>query len=771
MTVRLADSSNHLEPGSADPDGRRLTLDAGQLRAVLRRQRRIFALWVALGLAAGLAYLATTPDSFRAQATVLLTGEANASIDQVSTVENDVVTAISIENAVQVLSSQQIAADVVERLALVDDPRLLNERPSGLSVLIDRAKGLVRGVLGFLASPAADDATPTEPAAEAAQRQERVAYGLRDRVRIFRVGQSSAIAIAFEAQSPDLAADVVNAYVQAYTDDIQRTNRRINEEAAAWLSERLAGLNAEVQDALTAVERFRAENNLVQSSEGLVSEDSVVRLNDEYSTALADQARSRALVAAYESALALGPEALDDRSADILLPAGTERLVGLQQEYAALTARRDEVVESFGADHPEAVRLQAEAQELSDLLFAEIRAAAAAAQGDLDVATARVAALQETLGGAVATNAAASEARVKLRSLEQRAEAVSTLYETLLVQAERANQQRTLPVSSARVLSLAPVPRQASSPSTTRTLGLMVVLGLMAATLHAALREGRDLGVRTAADVTDRLGQRFLGYLPTLPSRNGAGTGASPSTADGSAPGFVVLGEPGSPFAETLRNIRLASDLAWGGPGGRVLGITSVRPGEGKSTVSVNLAAILASGGRDVLLIDTDLRKAEITRRLGLGRKPGLRSLALSGAPFASAMTRIEGTTISVLGAEGPQEGATAYDILSSPRLHDLLDDARSAFRYIVLDLAPLSPIVDARLLLPTVDQAVLVTEWGQTPRPLVLHALRETPQLTARLLGMVLNRVDLAELRQYAGPGKEPSYEAYYRADDPAGR
>lgn len=774
MAVGVADSSNRLDADLAEPDGRRVVLDFNQVAAVLRRRRWLFAIWVALGLVAGLAYLATTPRSYRAQATVLLTGEANANIDEVSSVETGGVSSIMIENAVQVLSSQQLAMDVVERLELADDPRLRDEEPSGLSILIDGTKGIVRGLLAPLTERAGSanggDVVP-DPSTEAELRLERVAQGLRGRVRVFRVGQSSAVAIAFEAQSPGLAAEVVNTYVQAYTEDALRTNRAINEQAAAWLSGRLAELNAEVEDALTAVEQFRAENNLVQSNDGLVSEDSVVRLNDEYSSALADQARSRALVAAYNSVLALGPEALDDRSADILLPSGSARLVELQQDYATLTARRDEVVDIFGAEHPEAVRLRAESQELANLLFAEIRAAAAAAQGNLDVATARLEALSETLGGAVATNAAAGEARVELRSLEQRADAVSALYEILLVQAERANQQRTLPVSSARVLSLAAVPRQASSPSTIRTLGLMIVLGLMAATLHVALRERRDQGLRTVADVTDRLGQRFLGYLPGIPPQGGADAAAKSPAGDAAPPGFLVLGQPRSLFAETLRSIRLASDLSWGGPGGRILGITSVRPGEGKSTVSVNLAAILASGGQEVLLVDADLRKAEITRRLGLGQRTGLRSLALSSASAESAITRIAGTTVSVLGAEGPQEGATTYDILSSPRLHELLEDARSTFRYIILDLAPLSPIVDARLLLPAVDQVVLVTQWGKTPRPLVLHALDSNPQLKARLLGVALNRVNLAELRKYTGSGNEPSYEAYYGVDAPLER
>ncbi len=795
MGITIVDSSNRLDAELPDAEARPASVDLGRILAALRRQRWVFALWVALMGLLGIAYLATTPRGYEAYATVLLTGQATSDIEDVSAVGGpDAVEDITIENALQVLRSQRLALRVAEDLTLWEDPRFLSEEPSGLAILVGGLRGYVRQALSALRGPEPDraGAGAPDPEAEATAVREAAAQALQSRMQIFRVGRSSAISLSFDAQSPELAADVVNSFVEAYSADLVEANQDVNEQAAGWLSQRVAQLGAEAQEAAIAVERFRTENGLIESTEGLVTTDSVRQLNQEYSTALAEEAQARAIVESYDTLLALGPEGLQGANARVLLPADNQRISELQANYGSLVARRDDVVESFGADHPEAVRLNREVADLADQLGDEIAQAAAAARGNLDVAQGRVAALSQTLGGAVETSANAGEALVELRALEQRAETVSNLYETLLVQAERANQQRTLPVSNLQVLSYASVPLGPSSPSTVRTLGLAVVLGLMAATVQSAFREWRDRYLRTGNDVTERLGQRFLGYLPFIPGlpqtpvpdpadrpamarRRGSGPGTPDMPAkppDAVRIDLPVLRNPRSYFAETLRNVRLASELSWpgdgvagaAGQGGRIIGVTSLRAGEGKSTVSASLAAILASGGQRTLLVDADPRKADLSLRLGLGGRRGLASVTLTDAPMESAMTRIEGTGVNVIGCEGRHLGPISYDLLSSPKMGRFLADARRSFHYVVLDLAPIGPIVDGRLLLSAVDQIVLVAEWGKTPRSLVSYTLAHEPHLRSRLLGVVLNRVNLRKLaRWYPSPDLQDSYDVDY--------
>lgn len=195
--------------------------------------------------------------------------------------------------------------------------------------------------------------------------------------------------------------------------------------------------------------------------------------------------------------------------------------------------------------------------------------------------------------------------------------------------------------------------------------------------------------------------------------------------------------------------------------------MTSLHPGEGKTTVSANLAAVLASGGRETLLVDADLRKADLSRRLGLTNQSGVVSVAINGVPVSSAISAIEGTNVKVIGCEGRYAGDFAYEVLSSPTLHQTLAQARERFNTIVLDLAPLGPVVDTRLLLGIVDQIVLVAEWGRTPRQLVSYTLENEPQLRSKMLGVVLSRVNVKDLQRYSALDIQPGYESYYGGHD----
>lgn len=787
MNIRIAESANRFETDEVEREGKTVVFDARRALAALRRQRWVVAAWVVALLILGVASVATTPPGYKAWASVLLTGEISNNIDEVTDVQSSIVDEITIENALQVLHSQRLALRVTDDLQLWTDPRFMDEKPSGPAILIGQLRGGVRSLIGLVRPAASVEADDTQDDTDAEQAALRLSAAgtLESRIRIGRVGRSSAVTLGIETQSPELSAAIVNAYVAGYAEDVIEANQAANEQASEWLSQRLAELGANSQEAATAVQRFRSANGLVDSGEGLVSTDSVRQLNQEYSLALAEVAQNRAVVGAYDTLLAVGPDAIGDADARVLLPDGNASISTLRQDYDALLARRDAVVESFGVDHPEAVRLSAEVATAADRLYDEVVQAAAAARGDLDVAIGRVAAMAETLGGAVETNATAGEALVELRALEQRAETVANLYEAMLVQAERANQQRTLPVSDVRTLAQASVPLSPSSPSTVRTLAVAILFGLIAAALHGTLREWKDRFVRTDEDVVGSIGERFLGYLPEIEKPRQAAKSAPaaavmPRTAAGSLgeslalpdpPATVplalpVLLQPHSQFTETLRGLRLASELAWGGEGGRIIGVTSVRPGEGKSTLALNLAAVLASGGQRTLLVDADLRQASLTGQLGLAGRRGLGSVVLSDAPLGSAVSRIAGTTVEALGCESRHGGSVPYDLLSSPRLHRILAEARQNYRCVVLDLAPLGAVVDARLLLGAVDQIILVAEWGKTPRRLIAHTLAQEANLRHRMLGIVLNRVDLKALPRYASPDTQSVFDVNYGVD-----
>ncbi|NDV01340.1 Wzz/FepE/Etk N-terminal domain-containing protein [Pseudoroseicyclus tamaricis] len=779
MAFGLADSDGALRP-SGNSAANEPLFDLRSIFAVLRRQRMLFPLWWAVFGAISLAYLATTPERYEAVGTILLGGDARLNVNDIGDVGP--VTDANVQTALQILRSRQLALDVTDALALDENATFLSPPSSMAGKLIGRARGFVGSSIDRVTSavaPVAEvpaDVAPApapDPALVAEERRQAVARMLQGRVVLGRVGDSSAVFISMVTHEPDLSAAIVNGFISAFVADQLSSSFEAASRTTDWLQERLTALEADSREAALAVEAFRVENGMIGSSPSVLGDENMSRLNQALSDAQAELARNRALVAAYDTALALGPEALVSLPSDerLSLP-GDARLDNLQGELTALTARRDEVSRNFGPDHPQVTALETQIIDAAERLYAEMEQRARAARGELELSSAAVASLRQQLSDTSSALDGDASAQIELELLERRAESLSRLYDSFLAQSQQTDYLRSFPVANNRVLNPADVPRSPSGPSTTRAIGVAIVLGLMAAMLHATVREWRDTALRTGSQVTDTAGLPFLGYLPKLgsskariipaPKRGG-------STAVDKTRVSVAPLDGTSRYIETLRLVRRAAMTHPPSDGGAaVIGVTSALPNEGKTFTSLQLARVMASGIGPVLLIDCDMRQAGLSRLLRLGGEPGLDRVLLGKGTWREATKQITGTEVDVLSWPANRDRKQAGEVLGSVQFRDLIAETREHYTCVILDLAPLGPIVDAREMLPMVDQVLLIAEWGKTPRDILRKIVREEPELYDKLLGVVLNKANLKALRRYARPGTEElhyrNYETYFR-------
>jgi succinoglycan biosynthesis transport protein ExoP len=359
---------------------------------------------------------------------------------------------------------------------------------------------------------------------------------------------------------------------------------------------------------------------------------------------------------------------------------------------------------------------------------------------------------------------------VELRALEQKAQALATLYQSFLGRYAEALQQRSFPIAEARVISQAGDPATASSPRKSMVLGLSLVLGLFAGAGAGALREFRERFFRTAEDVQNALDVKFLGYLPIVgPSfrakakPNGTGAmGRTQAPRETSIPRIlrVAINAPSSSFAETLRNVKLASDVVLQRSPCKVIGFVSVLPHEGKTTVAANFAGLLAANGARTLLIDADLRNPGLSRSLPLIPEKGLIEAVVGGEQrWQNTLLVDRKTKLAILPTVIRGRFPHTGELISGPGMRELIESARQSFDYIVVDLPPLGPVVDAKAFAPLADGFVLVAEWGATPRALVRSALLAEPRIAAKVLGLVLNKTDVKQLPRYGLFGSAEQY------------
>jgi capsular exopolysaccharide synthesis family protein len=213
---------------------------------------------------------------------------------------------------------------------------------------------------------------------------------------------------------------------------------------------------------------------------------------------------------------------------------------------------------------------------------------------------------------------------------------------------------------------------------------------------------------------------------------------------------LVSLHTPTSLAAEQYRNLRhiIEHDASL-----QVVAVTSPRLGDGKTTSAVNLAGALAqSPGARVVLIDADLRRPEVARFMGATARHGkalVDLLADSRVPFEAAVLECEPYNLAIMPAGDPPPNP--YELLKSPRLEWVLNEARHRYHFVIVDTPPVVPLPDCRLLGNTVDGFVIIVAADRTPRRLLQESL-ETLEGT-KIVGMVFNQEERASF----------DYEPYY--------
>lgn len=297
---------------------------------------------------------------------------------------------------------------------------------------------------------------------------------------------------------------------------------------------------------------------------------------------------------------------------------------------------------------------------------------------------------------------------------------------------------------SATTVSPAQVPRGPSSPNVPLDLAVALVAGLVVGFGVAWLRETLDTRLRDAG---------ALPQVTDLPVIGSVGSWGQRQTGR-----LVVTAAPHSPQAESFRvlrtNLQFLQTAEEASGGTQVLALTSSLAGEGKSTIACNLAATLAETGASVVLVDADLRRPAVAGILGLEGGAGLTTVLAGQARVGDVIQDWGSNGLQVLtsGAVPPNPA----ELLGSPAMRRLVAELRGAYDHIVIDTAPVLPVADAVVLSRIVDGVVVVAQAGRVHKGQLAHALGALEQVSAKVLGVVLNRLRREE-HSYAYQAAEP--------------
>jgi succinoglycan biosynthesis transport protein ExoP len=523
--------------------------------------------------------------------------------------------------------------------------------------------------------------------------------------------------------------------------------------------DRIAELRRDAIDADRTVLEFKQKNNIVavggKAGNGmLLADQQVADLNTQLAAAHADTAAAKANLDRVQVVMKedVPDAAVADSLKDTILNELRTKYLSMQRTYNVYKER-------YGETHLAVIELKTQMGQLRQSMADELSRIAQSYQSNYEVAKAREESLRQSLAKEITGAQNTKLDELGLVELESKAKAFHSAHDSFVARYLQVSQQQSVPSTDARVISAATPPGGASSPHNSKVLLISGMLGLMLGFAAAYLREATDGVFRTAKQVEQLLKTNCLTILPVTgavaslaaqklaPMIGHTGKEVNATTA-----GIFrnVIGEPLSHFAEGLRAVKVAADINGTIKQNKVVGITSSIAREGKSTVAANLAEVIAHGGRKTLLIDCDLRNPTLSRKLSPKAGGGLLEVMSGKIKLEGAIYTDPATGLAFLPVVVESRLAHSSEILGSEVFRQFLDGLRARYDYIIVDLPPLVPVVDARATTNVIDSYVYVVEWGQTKIKLVQRQFASAPEIYDRLLGVVLNKANVQKMDRY---------------------
>src|SRR5450631_3920551 len=707
------------------------------IRDFLGREWRLIGLVTGLSIVVGATIVALTPSRYTAQTDMIIDTKKVTWTQSEMASENRLIEDASVESEIETTKSEKVAAAVIHRLHLDEDPEFLGAD-----------QGLTRRILLLF---------KFGTRLEQPRSSDEVLRGVLDRVRgnlrVSRVGRSYIEQIAFTSLGPKKAATIANAFADAYVEDQLQAKFEATRRASVWLEQRIGELRQQASDAYRAVQDFKSENSIIIGIDGkLASEVELDQLGIALAKARADTSQARAKLDRISRVL---EQRSDKESLSIPDPVVTDALSNpvitkLRQQFLDDQNKESEWSARYGSEHTAARNLRAEMAALQRAIWDEISRIAESYKSELQIAKSQEESIDKRMIEVFQKSGATRQSQVRLRELETAANTYRGIYETFLSRFTQSVQQQSFPSTEARIVTVASPPRGPSSPKVTLTIALAAICGLGLGVMSAFAREQMNRQIHTRAQLEKLLGTSCLAVLPAFPQKGPVMRKLQGATRDSGAFRQISEVAPFSATAEALRYIKVAIDLH--PTGGKVIGIVSALPGEGKTTVATGFAAFVAKSGSRTLLIDADLRNPSMTRALGYVNAPGLVNIVADKSNFDDLVITDSKFKFDFLPSSTRMKPSNSSDILNSPAMKDMLRAAKSNYDYVLVDLPPILPVVDVKAVAHLFDAFVLVVEWGSTSTDEILKAVGASPIVSERLLGAVLNKADEAIMRRFEG-------------------
>jgi succinoglycan biosynthesis transport protein ExoP len=669
------------------------------------------------------------------------------------------------------LRSRPLLEDVILKYGLDRNPRFLEinsrgilwpgfqSKPSSGQDAADHAKSVE------MQDREAAESGPSLSAARSQAESDRLSpyvAVLKENLSVEQLLGSRLLSMTFSHTDPVLAAKIVNGLAQQF---IERSFERKTEKysnTAKWLNRSTHELEAQMQRAEQALADYSRTHNIF-STEGKenLTGTKLAHLHDQVMRAETDRLLKQSL---YEEVrkghVAQLPEAFSDA-----------RAASLRQKLSDLMIAAAQLSVKYGPDNPK-VR---EAQQEIEAIRRELEGSSSTLEEKLSADYERAArderSLKSALDQAKAEAVQQNQTAIQFNILRQNVETSKSLYTDFLQRTSQAKVQMAEQYRTVSVAEPAETPTTPVGPLRFRAIVLAFVLSFAGGIGIAFLLDHLDNTIRNSEDVNRFVGLPMLGVIPMIHqhrrfrrrrSEDGFSRGeekrpfVDPESLR--AEGTVALPplaqvESSPAVTEAYRMLRTAVLLSTVEHAPKTILVTSSQAGDGKTTTAVNTGLSLAQLGGSVILVDADLRRPQIHKLFFDANQPcGLSTFLAGLAELDDVIQASPVPNLSLL-SSGMLPPNSA-ELVSSEKMSALLDQLAERFDHIIIDSPPVSDVTDPVILSRLVDGVILVVQSGKSERDVVRHARQELHRVGAKMMGVVLNKVNL----------RRDGYNYYYR-------
>jgi succinoglycan biosynthesis transport protein ExoP len=701
---------------------------ADVLRTIARRKAPIIC-FAAIIFSAAAAYAFLKAPSYEGVARLQIDPTRSADLgltDSDKSNSSSLDTDSHVGTEVAIIQSETVAGQVMESLRLYANPEFAGKNVTGANITSLSQLG-------------------------PSQRQ-RLFATFADDLTVRVVPNTQVVEIRFRSTDPTLAKDTANSVIDEY---MQRNfHARVDGTAqiSQWLSAEMEQIRANTTASQQKLAEFQKANNLLGADESNnIVTDRLKQLNEELTQAEADRIVKEGR---YRLARTSNPELIA-----AVVPSTTLQILRTQQ--ADLQAQYAQLSSKFGDGYPKLLELQSQLDHVNSSIQIEGGNIEKRLANEYDAAAKAEGMIRSDFEKQKTDAYRLNENAAQYANLRHQVDSGQQLYDTLQLKLKEANIASGLNSSFVGIVDRAQMPDKPVEPKKALDLGLGLGAGLFGGLLMGFVLDSFDDTIHTSEEIESVTAMMELTSVPFFAN---SATGDQKRLASGGlmAPSSkfdpISNREPNCPGAEAYRSLGSLILLSMDTPP-KVLVVTSAVPGEGKSTVSSNLATTLAQRGRRVLLVDADLRCSPFQPQNGV--KASLSTLFAGGPAEKHCRYQPVSGLPNLHMVSAGFRPTDPTGILDSTRMQELMSTWRAEYDHVIMDTPPVLPFADAIVLAARADGVILVTRSGVSQTKALLRARDVLSRSGANILGFVLNAVRRPEYYN--------EYPAYFQAQNVA--